>query len=70
MVTCFRGISRCCRVKSVGFQELAEQSLKVVHICINTSNPNAQQAAAVRSVVFQATYTQLPPLKWQRLHES
>lgn len=51
------------------YQAPTEQSLKVVRICINTSNPNAQQTAAVASVVIQAlraTYSQLPPLKWQR----
>lgn len=62
-------VKSSCRVESLADTRQAVQSLKVVRICINTSNPNAQQTAAVASVVLQAlpaTYSQLPPLKWQR----
>lgn len=59
-------VKSSCRVESLADTRQAVQSLKVVRICINTSNPNAQQTAAVASVVLQAlpaTYSQLPPLK-------
>lgn len=66
---CRRRQVKLSRVVSSWGCRQAVQSLKVVRICINTSNPNAQQTAAVASVMLQAlpaTYSQLPPLKWQR----